>query len=192
MKSNSSRSEPSAAMRRAGNRQWGLKPQDLAVLFKLVTLRGSARVPYAMLAKQLRLSPFEAHAAVQRLMAARLVVEMGGELRPVMVAVRSFVLHGAPYCFPPVRGEITIGFPTAYAVPPLKDMVLFADEMPPVWPHPEGTVRGASLLPLYEKLPLVVNEDPVLYELLALFDALRVGQARERELASKLLEERLQ
>lgn len=192
MKPNSSRSEPSTAMRRAGNRQWGLKPQDLAVLFKLVTLRGSARVPYAMLAKQLRLSPFEAHAAVQRLMAARLVVEMGGELRPVMVAVRNFVLHGAPYCYPPVRGEITIGFPTAYAVPPLKEMVLFADEMPPVWPHPEGTTRGAALLPLYEKLPLVANEDPVLYELLALFDALRVGQARERELASKLLKERLQ
>lgn len=192
MKSNSSRSEPSAVMRRAGNRQWGLKPQDLAVLFKLVTLRGSARVPYAMLAKQLRLSPFEAHAAVQRLTAARLVVERGGELRPVMAAVRNFVLHGAPYCYPPVRGEITIGFPTAYAVPPLKEMVLFADEMPPVWPHPEGTIRGAALLPLYEKLPLVANEDTALYELLALFDALRVGQARERELASKLLKERLQ
>ena len=162
------------------------------MLFKLVTLRGVARVPYAMLAKQLRLSPFEAHAAVQRLMAARLVVDMGGELRPVMAAVRNFVLHGEPYCYPPVRGEITIGYPTAYAVPPLKDMVLFADEMPPVWPHPEGATRGAALLPLYEKLPLVANEDPVLYELLALFDALRVGQARERELASKLLAERLQ
>lgn len=192
MKSNSSRSEQSVAMRRAGNRQWALKPQDLVVLFKLVTLRGSARVPYAMLAKQLRLSPFEAHAAVQRLMAARLVVDMGGELRPVMAAARNFVIHGAPYCYPAVRGEITIGFPTAYAVPPLKDMVLFAEEMPPVWPHSEGTTRGAALLPLYEKLPLVVNEDPVLYELLALFDAMRVGQARERELASRLLAERLQ
>jgi len=192
MKSNFSSSGQSVAMRRASNRQWVLKAQDLAVLFKLVTLRGAARMPYAVLAKQLRLSPFEAHAAVQRLMAARLVVDMGGELRPVMAAVRNFVLHGAPYCYPPVRGEITIGFPTAYAVQPLKDMVLFADEMPPVWPHPDGTTRGTALLPLYEKLPLVANEDPALYELLALFDALRVGQARERELASRLLEERLQ
>jgi hypothetical protein len=191
MKATVSRVGQSAAMRRAGNRQWVLKAQDLAVLFKLVTLRGDVRLPYAMLAKKLQLSPFEAHAAVQRLMAARLVVEMGGELRPVMAAVRNFVLHGAPYCYPPVRGEITIGFPTAYAVPPLKDIVLFADEMPPVWPHPDGTTRGAALLPLYEKLPLVANEDPALYELLALFDALRVGRARERELASRLLEERL-
>jgi hypothetical protein len=48
------------------------------------------------------------------------------------------------------------------------------------------------VLPLYENLPLAAVDDPRLYELLALFDALRIGQARERELAKKLLEERLQ
>ena len=192
MKEKSSRVGQSAAMRRAGNRQWGLKPQDLAMLLKLVTLRGAVRVSYAVLAKQLCLSVFEAHAAVQRLSAARLVVEMAGDLRPVMAAVRDFVLHGALYCYPPVRGEITIGFPTAHAVLPLSQLILFADELPPVWPHPEGSTRGASLLPLYEKLPLAAIEDAVLYELLALFDALRIGQARERELAFKLLTERLQ
>lgn len=181
----------SAVMRRAGNRQWVLKPQDLAVALKLVTL-GGARLTYAELAKRLRLSQFEAHAAVQRLMAARLVVDLGEGPRPVMAALRSFIVSGAPYCYPAVRGEVTIGFPTAYAVSPLKDLVLFSQEMPPVWPHPEGTARGSALLPLYEKLPLAAIDDPKLYELLALFDALRMGQARERELATKLLEERLQ
>lgn len=181
----------SAVMRRAGNRQWVLKPQDLAVALKLVTL-GGARLTYAELAKRLRLSQFEAHAAVQRLMAARLAVDLGEGPRPVMAALRSFIVSGAPYCYPAVRGEVTIGFPTAYAVSPLKDLVLFSQEMPPVWPHPEGTARGSALLPLYEKLPLAAIDDPKLYELLALFDALRMGQARERELATKLLEERLQ
>jgi len=47
-------------------------------------------------------------------------------------------------------------------------------------------------MPLYEKLPLAAVADAALYELLALFDALRMGQARERELAVKLLDERLQ
>lgn len=192
MKSVASRSESSAALRRAGNRQWVLKPQDLAVLFKLVLLRTSPRMPYALLAKSLLLSQFEAHAAVQRLMAARLVVELEGELRPIMSAVKSFVLHGAAYCYPVLRGGVTIGFPTAYAVSPLKERVLFADEMPPVWPHPQGKVRGTAVMPLYEKLPLAAEQDAALYELLALFDALRMGQARERELASQLLEERLQ
>ena len=62
----------------------------------------------------------------------------------------------------------------------------------PVWPHPEGTVKGEALLPLYAKLPLAAGDDARFYELLALFDALRIGQAREREMARRLLEERLQ
>jgi hypothetical protein len=181
----------SAAIRRASTRQWVLKPQDLVVALKLVTLQG-ARPSYASLAKQLRLSQFEVHAAVQRLLAARLAVERDGAVRPSMAAVRAFVINGAPYAYPPVRGESTIGFPTAHAVDPLKSKIQASDTSTPVWPHPEGTTRGESLLPLYAKLPLAAGEDSKLYALLALFDALRIGQAREREIARKLLEERLQ
>ena len=68
---------------------------------------------------------------------------------------------------------------------------MFADDLPPVWPHPEGTTRGTTLLPLYPKLPLAAQMDQPLYELLALFDALRIGQAREREMVRGMLEERL-
>jgi len=179
-----------AALRRASTRQWSLKPQDLAVALKLVTMKGT-RVPYAVLAKQLRLSPFEVHAAVQRLMAARLAVEREGVIRPHMAALRPFLIHGAPYAYPAVRGEPTIGFPTAHAVPPLSERLQAATDLVPVWPHPEGTTRGEALLPLYEKLPAAAREDAELYELLALFDALRIGQAREREMARTLLESRL-
>ena len=172
---------PAAALRRANTRQWGLKPQDLAVALKLVALEGS-RVPYSALAQQMRLSPFEAHAAVQRLMAAQLAVERDGIIRPIMAALRTFVLHGAPYAYPPVRGEMTIGFPTAHSAPPLKERVQGSREATLVWPHADGIARGDALLPLYEKLPLAARDDAKLYELLALFDALRTGQAREREL----------
>jgi hypothetical protein len=168
-----------------------LKPQDLAVALKLVALQGQ-QLSYADLAKQLRLSQFEAHAAVQRLIAARLAGERDGAVRPSMAALRTFIINGAPYAYPPVRGEATIGFPTAHAVAPLKGRVSASDSPIPVWPHPDGSVRGEALLPLYEKLPLAAESDSKLYELLALFDALRIGQARERELARKLLEERLE
>jgi hypothetical protein len=181
----------SAALRRASTHQWVLKPQDLAVALKLVTLQG-ARVSYAALAKQLRLSPFEVHAAVQRLMVARLAVERDGAVRPNMAAIRTFIVNGAPYAYPPVRGEATIGFPTAHAAAPLKGRVQASKESTPVWPHPDGPSRGEAILPLYEKLPLAAADDPGFYELLALFDALRIGQAREREMARRLLEERLQ
>src|SRR5262245_6898200 len=101
----------SAALRRASRRQWVLKPQDLAVALKLVTLHGE-QVSYAALAKQLRLSQFEVHAAVQRLIVARLAVERDGAVRPNMAALRTFVVNGAPFVYPPVRGEVTIGVPT--------------------------------------------------------------------------------
>jgi hypothetical protein len=175
---------------RGSNRQWSLKPQDLAIALKLVVLRGE-RLPYRELGQQMRLSQFEAHAATQRLLAARLVVEVEGVIRPVTAVLQPFMLYGAPYAFPPVRGEMTIGFPTAYGVSPLKEKVMFSDENPPVWPHPEGTHRGLTLQPLYESLPLAAQDDKALYELLALLDALRIGQARERELAAGLLQERL-
>ncbi len=180
-----------AAIRRASVRQWVLKPQDLAVALKLASLHGE-QMSYAALAKQMRLSPFEAHAAVQRLIAARLVTKHIGPIRPIMAALRAFVINGAPYAYPPVRGEATIGFPTSHAVPPLREQIQPSTDLPPVWPHQEGTTRGQGVLPLYEQLPLAATHDPKLYELLALFDALRIGQARERELAKKLLEQRLQ
>jgi predicted nucleotidyltransferase len=64
-------------------------------------------------------------------------------------------------------------------------------ESPPVWPHAEGTVMGPGLLPLYGNLPLAALEDPALYELLALFDALRAGPADARERALAELNRRL-
>jgi hypothetical protein len=183
-------SEISVAMKRASSRQWVLKPQDLAIALKLVAVKGEW-LPYAVLGESMRLSRFEAHAAVQRLLAARLVAEIEGPPKPLLSALRSFVIFGAPYAYPAVRGEMTIGFPTAHGVAPLKEMFAAPSEPPPVWPHQEGRVRGPGILPLYAALSLAAVDDPVLYELLALFDALRIGQARERELAKKLMEERL-
>lgn len=183
------KSDASGASKRGSTGQWALRPQDVVVALKLVVLRGQW-LPYAELGKQLRLSQFEAHAAVKRLLAAKLVTDIEGEIRPINATLKLFIYHGAPYAFPPVRGEMTIGFPTAYGMSPLKEMVLFADENPPVWPSPEGTTRGMTLLPLYEKVPLAALEDRALYEMLALFDALRIGAAREREMAIAFLDER--
>ena len=182
---------PSAAMQRANNRQWALKPQDLAVLFKLVAL-GGQWLPYQAMAKQMYLSQFETHAAMQRLVACRLArTDEEGSVRPIMQVLHPFVFYGAAYVYPAVRTEITIGFATAYGAAPMKEHVLYADEFPPVWPHPEGTVRGMGLLPLYANAPLAAREDNTLAQMMTLFDALRIGQAREREKAGELLALRL-
>jgi hypothetical protein len=80
--------------------------------------------------------------------------------------------------------------PTAHAAPPLVALIS-ADGPAPVWPDPEGTARGESLQPLHPSVPRAAREQPLLYELLALVDALRISRARERKLAMEHLELRI-
>ncbi|MEG3837592.1 hypothetical protein QUB19_29565 [Microcoleus sp. B4-C5] len=60
-----------------------------------------------------------------------------------------------------------------------------------VWPDPQGVVRGQALAPLYRSVPQAAKNDPELYTLLSLIDALRVGRVREQRLAVSELENRL-
>jgi hypothetical protein len=46
-----------------------------------------------------------------------------------------------------------------------------------------------SLAPLYPSVPEAAMRDEKLYAMLSLFDAIRAGQAREREAAKQLLED---
>jgi hypothetical protein len=54
-----------------------------------------------------------------------------------------------------------------------------------------GPRRGIALAPVHTIVPNAARKDPKLGELLALFDAIRIGNAREQELATKLLAEHL-
>ncbi|HED18008.1 MAG TPA: hypothetical protein ENI74_00695 [Gammaproteobacteria bacterium] len=91
----------------------------------------------------------------------------------------------------PERGDMTRGMLTGYAGPPLRDLFVSSSEPPPVWPDPEGGVRGIAFSPLYKSAPKAARVDPKLYELLVLVDAIRAGRARERDIASKELRVRL-
>jgi hypothetical protein len=84
-----------------------------------------------------------------------------------------------------------VGLPTAYAAAPLNAHIAPSSEPVPVWPFIGGPVRGGSVIPLYSSAPAAAARSPALYENLALFDALRMGNARERALAQDLFETRL-
>ena len=60
---------------RLSHAQWSLKPQDLAMAFKLVCLAGK-KMPYTELARAMQMSQFEAHACLARLSGARLLTEV--------------------------------------------------------------------------------------------------------------------
>ncbi|MBP7520535.1 MAG: hypothetical protein KA896_08865, partial [Leptothrix sp. (in: Bacteria)] len=92
--------------------QVALRPQDLVVLLRL-TLQAGPAPSYADLAAELVLTASEVHAAVERAALAQLArKDAKGKPSVVREALRLFVLHGARYAFPAVRGEITRGLPT--------------------------------------------------------------------------------
>lgn len=159
------------------------KPQDIVVALKLSL---SDSIPsYAELGKSLGMSASEVHAAVRRLQEARLLDPETKQVR--FEVLRNFLVHGVPYAFPVSPKAVTRGMPTAWAAPAMSDKISAADQMPPVWPDPDGKVQGAAVQPLYPSVPGAARRDPELYRLLALADALRIGRARERAIAEKEL-----
>ena len=165
-----------------------LKPQDVLIMLKLVVWK-DPEWSYPALSHELSMSASEVHAGVKRAVAARLM-DMHRKI-PIKSNLREFVIHGVKYAYPPDRGGLTRGIPTSYAVRPLKELFIQSDEPPPVWPDPEGLVRGYEFSPLYSSVPKACKADPELYELLALVDAIRDGRARERQIAIKEIQSRI-
>jgi hypothetical protein len=173
------------------NPQLVLRPQDVVVLLRLA-LEKDQMPGYAALAAELGMTASEVHAAVERAVVAQLARKLAnGKPVVILAALRAFVQHGARYAFPATQGSLTRGMPTAHAAAPLKDVIVPGNDPPPVWPCKDGTVRGQALYPLYPSVPQAARRNPELYELLALFDGVRAGNARERALASGLLEKKL-
>lgn len=165
-----------------------LKPQDLLVVLRL-TLEPEGTTPtFITLASDLGMSTSEVHASMKRAASSGLLVANSRSVNRKNLL--EFLLHGVRYAFAAERSGITRGLPTSYAAPPLASEFA-GGELPPVWPHPEGTVRGEGLLPLYRSAPDAALRNPKLYEWLVLVDAVRAGRARERAMAAKELTRRL-
>ena len=175
---------------RHSDKQIALKPQDLLILFKMACHKEKS-FTYAQLGQELGISASEAHTSLRRTNLARLVFDSEEGQVIQRPAFKDFVLHGARYCFPASMGAPTAGIPTGYAAKPLRELIVQPGDLPPVWPQPSGPERGIALTPLYRTVPVAAARDHKLHECLALFDALRIGAARERELAQQLLSERL-
>jgi hypothetical protein len=160
------------------------KPQDIVIALKLCLSRVDR--PFAVLAGELGMSASEVHGGCSRLIEARLLDPE--TRRPRRRALQEFLRFGVPYAFPAQLGELTRGVPTAWAAPAMAGKVSVNDTVIPVWPDPDGAKQGAAVEPLYRSVPVAAKNDPALYDLLALVDALRIGRARERKFAEKELE----
>lgn len=168
-----------------------LKPQDLLVLLK-VAAHPPQRWTYAALGEALAISASEVHASVKRAVASGLAVAPSrGEWSPVRPSLLEFVLHGVRYIWPATPGPVKRGVPTAFGAEPLASQLTVAPGEAPVWAHPSGSAKGPTISPLYRTAAEAALNDPALHRLLALLDALRIGRARERTLAARLMEAEL-
>lgn len=164
------------------NEHKGMRPQDVAVLLKIVAL-GSGLWLARDLAMALRLSPAEVSNSLKRSAMAGL---LDATRRKVAKAdLLDFLRHGLPYVFPVQPGGSVRGVPTAHSAAPLA--ARFLSDEPYVWPSAKGSAKGQAIRPLYPGAVDAALEDADLYRLLALTDALRVGRTRERAEAAKEL-----
>lgn len=177
-------------MSKLSNRQIALKPQDIVVVLALLSRASPPTSLYPDLAAITGLAMSAVHGAIKRAVASKLVLFQ--QRKPVVLkaALLEFLVHGVRYAFPPVLGGLTRGVPTAYAAAPLSEVIAPSADPAPVWPHAKGSVRGLSVAPLYPSVPEAALKDAPLYAALALLDALRMGQARERDAAQRLFKER--
>ena len=168
-----------------------MKPQDIVVAIKIAIL-GQGKKTFSSLANDLVMSASEVHASTKRCEQAGIVTTShGGGLSVLKPALKEFLSHGARYAFPAMLGPITRGMQTASAGPTLSKLLVASPEGPPVWPFAQGGARGPSVSPLYRRVPEAAAKDPELYDLLTLIDAIRLGGARDRELANNELKTRL-
>lgn len=139
------------------------------------------------LAENVGLSLGEAHNATQRLEAARLMLPNRGPVHKR--ALTEFLVSGVPYAFPAEQGPETRGVPTAHSGPILREILDSHDQV--VWPSAAGTARGVALKPLCREAPQMPERNPRLYDWLTVVDALRIGRARDKQLAREYVEREL-
>lgn len=169
------------------HKQQNMSPHDIVILLKIA---GYGDMPWYQqpLAEALGISQSEVSKSLNRSKYAGLIDPKGKMV--MKMALMDFLQHGLRYVFPQQPGPVVRGVPTAHSAAPLKEHIQSSEDY--VWPYGKGTVRGHSILPLYPSVPEAALKDEKLYELLALVDALRVGRAREKQMAIVELKKRLE
>jgi hypothetical protein len=154
--------------------------RDVLVLLK-VTAHQNEALSMRRLAAGLEMSPSSVADSVKRLRSVGLMKQSrGAEIN--RIGVREFLVHGLRWIAPGSVSGVELGLRTAAAASPLREQLIGSEEM--VMPLKGGPDRGVAVSPIDEAAPRAAQQDPQLHKLLALADAIRVGNARSKELAA--------
>ena len=155
-----------------------MRPQDIVILSKLVTLRGKPW-QYRDLSADLFIPLSEISVSLKRSEKAGLY--HAGIREVHRLALMEFIQYGLKYVFPTSPGAMVTGLGTAYSHPYYKNF--FQAEIQYAWPDENGDIRGLMIEPLHPNVPKAARKDELLYKLLASIDILRVGKVREQKMA---------
>ncbi|MDO8342527.1 MAG: helix-turn-helix domain-containing protein [Cellvibrio sp.] len=171
-----------------------MKSQDILLLLKLISMEKSGAPEADYSVRQLEaftgISKSELSASLNRCIRVGLVARehQTGLPKVNRKALLGFLLNGIRYVFPVRPAELVRGIPTSFAAPVMEGKVMSAGDTINVWPDATGKTKGQAIAPLFKSAPAAAKADPKLYELLALVDAVRIGNVREAQLAAQLLE----
>jgi DNA-binding transcriptional ArsR family regulator len=178
-----------------------MKGQDILLLLKLASLENQkaaaeqAAEQFSMraLEQSTGISKSEVSNALNRCIAAGLakLERNSGIPRANTRALDEFLGHGLKYVFPVRPGPLVRGLATAHAAPVLAGKLLSGGEHIYVWEDAQGSDMGQAIEPLFKSVPSAARQDEALYAMLALVDAIRLGNEREASVARTLLTQQL-
>jgi len=184
-----------------------MKSQDIVILFKLVSLHArqvkdrtslfgdedEALFSVRSLERYTGISKTQVSLSLNRMYDVGLA-KIGSDMGNPKVnkqALLEFIVYGIRYVFPAKMGELTRGIATSIAAPVLSQHVKSSGELIPVWPVAKGKEKGLAVRPLHANVMQSIKGDDLMYDLLALTDAIRIEQVRTKKIAIDLLSELL-
>lgn len=165
-----------------------MRGADVLLLLKKLTPKGRA-LSMRELAEETNLSVSSVSESLERCKKAHLVDS--SKKRVNILSFQEFIVHALAYVFPAEAGRTVRGVPTYVSASPLKEQLSDASEQY-VWHYAKGEARGQRVDPLYPTAPEAALRDDDLYRLLVIADTLRMGRAREKEIAIAELNKYLQ
>ena len=163
-----------------------MRPQDIIILLKLISSKNKGLSNKEM-AEELKISASEFSEALERCKQAHLIDSTKSFVNTL--ALEEFLIHGIKYVFPVVKQSKIRGIATSISAPLFKNRIMQGQDLY-VWKFPTGEIRGEEIKPLYKTVPEASINDPKLYELLVITDVLRMGKAREIDIAKEELKKR--
>jgi len=162
----------------------GMRPHDIAILLKIAS-KEQKQWYMKDLAYELGISASEISESINRSVIAGLISSDKKTIKKL--SLLDFLKSGLRYVYPQQPGPMVRGIGTAHSAFPLNKEIVSEAQF--VWPFGKGNIQGQAIEPLHPKTPEACLRDEKYYQLMSLTDAIRIGKAREQNIAFEMIKD---